>query len=157
MTNKPATALLILALLSPAEKLRGEEKPLPQSWDYTTAMKKVAAKFHGNPGVVLHVGGLRPPVRARCLIVAAHDCVCSPHDFCLPHFLPARCARSRRGPAGRFRRVHCGVFVDAQQDRPLALCAESGDSSVKICFRTLLRAGFMRHCEMRRDASDMVR
>ena len=32
------------------------EKPLPQSWDYAAAMKKVAADFHGRPGVVLHVG-----------------------------------------------------------------------------------------------------
>src|SRR5215210_7502145 len=32
------------------------ERPLPQSWDYTPAMKKVAAEFKGQPGVVLHVG-----------------------------------------------------------------------------------------------------
>ena len=32
------------------------EKPLPQSWDYAAAMKKVAAQFHGRPGVVLHIG-----------------------------------------------------------------------------------------------------
>jgi lysophospholipase L1-like esterase len=49
-------ALLILALLPPPGKLQREEKPLSQAWDYATAMKKVAAKFHGNPGVVLHVG-----------------------------------------------------------------------------------------------------
>jgi hypothetical protein len=37
-------------------KAKGEEKPLPQPWDYTTAMKKVARQFRGRPGVVLHVG-----------------------------------------------------------------------------------------------------
>jgi hypothetical protein len=56
MTSKSALALLFLAILPPVEKLRGEEKPLPQPWEYTTAMKKVAGKFHGNPGVVLHIG-----------------------------------------------------------------------------------------------------
>lgn len=33
-----------------------QEKILPQEWDYAPAMKKVAAKFRGKPGVVLHVG-----------------------------------------------------------------------------------------------------
>jgi lysophospholipase L1-like esterase len=31
-------------------------EPLPQAWDYTAAMKKVAAEFTGRPGVVIHVG-----------------------------------------------------------------------------------------------------
>jgi GDSL-like Lipase/Acylhydrolase family len=31
--------------------------PLAESWDYVPAMKLVAAKFAGNEGVVLHVGG----------------------------------------------------------------------------------------------------
>lgn len=31
--------------------------PLPEGWDYVGPMKKVAAKFRGNEGVVLHVGG----------------------------------------------------------------------------------------------------
>jgi hypothetical protein len=34
----------------------GQEKPLAQDWDYAPAMKKVAAKFQGRPGVVLHIG-----------------------------------------------------------------------------------------------------
>src|SRR5689334_8742601 len=34
----------------------GQEKPLNQEWDYAPAMKKVAAKFKGRPGVVLHIG-----------------------------------------------------------------------------------------------------
>src|ERR1051325_7304497 len=32
-------------------------KPLAEAWDYAPAMKKVAAKFKGNEGVVIHVGG----------------------------------------------------------------------------------------------------
>jgi hypothetical protein len=31
--------------------------PLPEKWDYVAPMKKVAAKFRGAEGVVLHVGG----------------------------------------------------------------------------------------------------
>jgi lysophospholipase L1-like esterase len=31
-------------------------EPLPQAWDYTAAMKKVAAGFTGRQGVVIHVG-----------------------------------------------------------------------------------------------------
>jgi len=33
-----------------------QETPLPQSHEYTAAMKRVAAKFSGRAGVVLHVG-----------------------------------------------------------------------------------------------------
>ena len=33
-----------------------DEKPLPQAWDYAAAMQKVAARFQGRPGVVLHIG-----------------------------------------------------------------------------------------------------
>ena len=44
-------ALLVMGMAAPAA-----EKPLPQPWDYVAAMKKVAADFHGRPGVVLHVG-----------------------------------------------------------------------------------------------------
>jgi GDSL-like Lipase/Acylhydrolase family len=31
--------------------------PLPEGWDYVAPMKKVAARFRGKEGVVLHVGG----------------------------------------------------------------------------------------------------
>jgi lysophospholipase L1-like esterase len=31
-------------------------EPLPQAWDYTAAMKKVAAEFTGRGGVVIHIG-----------------------------------------------------------------------------------------------------
>ena len=31
-------------------------EPLPQAWDYTAAMKKVAAEFTGRQGVVIHIG-----------------------------------------------------------------------------------------------------
>jgi hypothetical protein len=34
----------------------GQESPPPQDWDYAEAMKAVAAKGAGRPGVVLHVG-----------------------------------------------------------------------------------------------------
>lgn len=33
------------------------DAPLPEGWDYVAPMKKVAAKFNGQEGVVLHVGG----------------------------------------------------------------------------------------------------
>src|SRR4051812_19658171 len=33
-----------------------EESPLPQPWDYAAAMKAVARRGAGRPGVVLHVG-----------------------------------------------------------------------------------------------------
>jgi hypothetical protein len=32
-------------------------KPLNEGWDYTAPMKKIAAKFRGKEGVVIHVGG----------------------------------------------------------------------------------------------------
>jgi hypothetical protein len=38
----------------PAGEMAG---PLPKAWDYGAPMKKVGAKFRGNEGVVLHVGG----------------------------------------------------------------------------------------------------
>lgn len=31
--------------------------PIPEAWDYAEPMKKVAAKFRGQEGVVIHVGG----------------------------------------------------------------------------------------------------
>lgn len=31
--------------------------PIPEKWDYVAPMKKVAARFKGNEGVVIHVGG----------------------------------------------------------------------------------------------------
>jgi hypothetical protein len=33
------------------------EMPMPEGWDYVPSMKKVAAKFRGTEGVVIHVGG----------------------------------------------------------------------------------------------------
>ena len=46
--------------LDPAPALKkpfSEKAALPEHWDYIPAMKKVAARFRGNEGVVLHVGG----------------------------------------------------------------------------------------------------
>jgi hypothetical protein len=37
-------------------KSQAAETPIPQAWDYSAAMKEVARKFRGRPGVVLHVG-----------------------------------------------------------------------------------------------------
>lgn len=51
------TALLLLAtpgILAAQEK---RIQPLAEAWDYAPAMKKVAARFKGIEGVVLHVGG----------------------------------------------------------------------------------------------------
>ena len=48
--------LFVFACLLLPVILNAEEKPLPQDFDYATAMRKAAANFKGNPGVVLHVG-----------------------------------------------------------------------------------------------------
>jgi hypothetical protein len=45
---------LIFLLVVPTA--RSQEKPLPEAWDYTKSMKKVAERFKGRPGVVLHIG-----------------------------------------------------------------------------------------------------
>jgi GDSL-like Lipase/Acylhydrolase family len=47
---------LALGFLFGLTQAPAAEKPLPQPWDYAAAMKKVAANFHGRPGVVLHIG-----------------------------------------------------------------------------------------------------
>jgi hypothetical protein len=46
---------LALALLA-ASPAGADERLLPQDWDYAAAMKQVAARGRGRPGVVLHVG-----------------------------------------------------------------------------------------------------
>jgi hypothetical protein len=56
MRNSSFLSLLLLSALFPAAPALGAEKPLPQGWDYAAAMKKVANKFHGREGVVLHIG-----------------------------------------------------------------------------------------------------
>ena len=50
---------LSLLLLLPGLGLTQDPvaKPLPEAWDYAAPMKKIAAKFRGKEGVVLHVGG----------------------------------------------------------------------------------------------------
>jgi hypothetical protein len=48
---------LLPLLLLPAVVLGADgEAPLPQAWEYAAAMRAVAAKGKGRPGVVLHVG-----------------------------------------------------------------------------------------------------
>jgi len=44
-------------LVSPDIHAAEVKSPLPESWDYTEPMKKVAAAFRGNEGVVIHLGG----------------------------------------------------------------------------------------------------
>jgi type 1 glutamine amidotransferase/lysophospholipase L1-like esterase len=53
-----SNAIFWTAKRDPAVKKPPVEKTvLPESWDYAGPMKKVAARFRGNEGVVLHVGG----------------------------------------------------------------------------------------------------
>ncbi len=47
---------LALLLLTFVPVARAEEKPQAQAWDYAKSMKKVAQRFKGRPGVVLHIG-----------------------------------------------------------------------------------------------------
>jgi hypothetical protein len=54
-SGRMAVALLILAVQ--VIPCAAQEKPLPEGWDYVAPMKKVAAKFRGTEGVVIHVGG----------------------------------------------------------------------------------------------------
>jgi hypothetical protein len=46
----------VASLLLLAGAAAGAEKPLEQHWEHAPAMRKVAARFHGRPGVILHVG-----------------------------------------------------------------------------------------------------
>lgn len=51
---------LTIIFLAAAGISRGQEpsaKPLAEGWDHAAPMKKVAGKFRGNEGVVIHVGG----------------------------------------------------------------------------------------------------
>jgi acyl-CoA thioesterase-1 len=53
MNRHLATLTLLVLTASPA---LAQEKILPQDFDYVDAMKKVAARFKGKTGVVLHIG-----------------------------------------------------------------------------------------------------
>ncbi|MCE9531742.1 MAG: SGNH/GDSL hydrolase family protein [Planctomycetes bacterium] len=57
-----ACCILFLTFASPAAaqppmSKEGPGVPLPEGWDYAPAMKKVAARFRGKEGVVVHLGG----------------------------------------------------------------------------------------------------
>src|SRR4051794_34818062 len=60
-----AASILVMILLTgavaPTRQARAQEKvastALAENWDYAAPMKKIAAKFRGKEGVVLHVGG----------------------------------------------------------------------------------------------------
>lgn len=60
MKNPPVdllrSARWTILLASFASSAIAAEGPLAESWDYAPAMQKVAARFQGRPGVVLHVG-----------------------------------------------------------------------------------------------------
>jgi hypothetical protein len=45
-----------MVFLAPAAAAGAEPKRIAEDWDYTKAMKKVAAKFTGKEGVVIHIG-----------------------------------------------------------------------------------------------------
>ena len=47
---------VVTIVLACTASFAADEKPLAQDWDYVGPMTKVAAKFHGRPGVVIHVG-----------------------------------------------------------------------------------------------------
>jgi lysophospholipase L1-like esterase len=49
------TSGIAVVVLS-AASVFAEEKPLDETWDYAGPMTKVAAKFYGRPGVVIHIG-----------------------------------------------------------------------------------------------------
>jgi lysophospholipase L1-like esterase len=55
MNPSRLACVLLVGTLAVAAVL-AQEKPLAQPDDYAAAMKKVAARFQGRPGVVLHVG-----------------------------------------------------------------------------------------------------
>lgn len=52
----PIMLLLLLTMSAPAAE-SDTAGPLPEAWDYAAPMKKVATRFRGQEGVVLHVGG----------------------------------------------------------------------------------------------------
>ena len=54
MSPSALSLLICVGLLFPFAA--SADEPLPQTWDYAAAMKAVAAKGTGRPGVVLHVG-----------------------------------------------------------------------------------------------------
>jgi hypothetical protein len=56
MQKSVALLLLVLTAALPMASASGQEAAGPQDWDYVAAMSKVAAKFRGRQGVVLHIG-----------------------------------------------------------------------------------------------------
>ena len=55
MSRPVVWTLLAASCLGPTA-VPAEEAPLPQAWDYAGAMRAVARRGGGRPGVVLHVG-----------------------------------------------------------------------------------------------------
>jgi len=54
--NRPAGVILLAAACSTTMAGPGLEAPLIQAWDYADAMRAVARRGAGRPGVILHVG-----------------------------------------------------------------------------------------------------
>ncbi len=54
--NRPAGVILLAAACSTTMAGPGPEAPLIQAWEYADAMRAVARRGDGRPGVVLHVG-----------------------------------------------------------------------------------------------------
>src|SRR4051812_14724570 len=54
--NRPVGSRWLAVLCLGSMAGGAEESPLPQAWDYAGAMKAVARRGDGRPGVVLHVG-----------------------------------------------------------------------------------------------------
>ncbi len=49
--------IILLAVPSIGRAQEPSAKPIAEGWDYVAPMKKITAKFRGQEGVVLHVGG----------------------------------------------------------------------------------------------------
>lgn len=54
--KRTTISILVLCLTSTLLLAQEPPRPLPQGYEYSNAMRQVAAKFKGRPGVVLHVG-----------------------------------------------------------------------------------------------------
>src|SRR6476646_5062558 len=54
--SRPTIVYPIVCVVLFAGHAFAQEQPLSQGWDYAAAMRAVAAKGAGRPGVVLHVG-----------------------------------------------------------------------------------------------------
>src|SRR5215471_7520706 len=54
MSKQLPLSLALVFVLAPL--VAAEPKPIAEDWDYSKAMRKVAAKFTGKEGMVIHIG-----------------------------------------------------------------------------------------------------